>query len=148
MPREAVARRYSRERRAPASLAAAPPLRVTPSMRTTHGVRLTAGRRERLLVCHQFDSRCVAGTGRSCARTARAVGGSVAAERAGGRGEVLVESSTRWRFEGRALSCGGAWRRCMRCGGCGGGLPIAGVVRLLWPLPAGCSALVLASLRA
>ena len=101
---DAVACRCTRECRAPASPAAAPPPQVTPHVWTTHGVRLPAGRRERLLVCHRFDSRCVAGTGRSCARTARAVGGSVAAERAGGRGEVLVEASTRWRIEGRAHS--------------------------------------------
>ena len=94
MRADAVACRSKRERRAPALPAAAPPPQVTSPMRTAHGVRVSAGRRGRsmsspasILGASQVPA------GRS--RTARAVGGSAAAERVGGGVEALVEAPPR-----------------------------------------------------
>ena len=52
---------------------------VVAYMLTAHGVWLSAVRRGRLFAGPRFVSRCVAGTGRPCSRTARVVGSSVAA---------------------------------------------------------------------
>ena len=74
---------------------------ATSRVRTARGIRLPAGRRGRSFAGDRFDSRCAAGTGRSCSRTARAVGGLAAAERVSSVVEALVEASSRGRDEAR-----------------------------------------------